>query len=161
MQVVAYKLGPADKLDRFRCVRDDGSHSECVMPRQGILPHDLIHYVVESRLTFDAAFLGMVASGAELAYAMQQSHETVDPSRYAQAGQAESMVEALQTQLWEGAFDQAAFHEGLRGACDMRGVPLPDLSTLDIEHDLFRRAIELHGEWSALPFHSSMTLRFD
>lgn len=160
MQVVAHKLGPADKLDRFRCVRRDGSQTECAMPRQGILPHDLIHYVVETRLGFEAAFLGMVAAGAELAFAMQQSHELGDPGRLAQAGQAESLVEALQTQLWAGAFDPAAFDEGLSGACTMRGVPLPDLSGMDVEQALFRAAIDLNRDWAALPFHAPMTLEF-
>ena len=160
MQVVAHKLGPADKLDRFICVRRDGSQTECAMPRQGILPHDLIHYLVETRLSLDAAFLGMVAAGAELAFAMQQSHELADTDRLAQAGQAESVVEALQTQLWAGAFDPAAFDDGLRGACAMRGVPVPDLSGVDVEQGLFQAALNLNRDWAALPFHAPMTLEF-
>ena len=31
-------------------MRRDGSTTGCAMPRQGILPHDLVHYVVESTL---------------------------------------------------------------------------------------------------------------
>ena len=50
MKLIAEKKGPRDKADLLRFVRRDGSTSQCALPRQGTLPHDLIHYVVESRL---------------------------------------------------------------------------------------------------------------
>ena len=51
MHLLAEKLGKTDKLDRLRYRRADGSETACPMPRQGTLPHDLVHYIVESRLS--------------------------------------------------------------------------------------------------------------
>lgn len=48
MRLIATRQGRADRYDQLRCVRRDGSTTGCAMPRQGILPHDLVHYVVES-----------------------------------------------------------------------------------------------------------------
>jgi hypothetical protein len=58
MKLIAERLGRNDKLDRLRCIRRDGSETATSMPRQGILPHDLVHYVVESGLGWRHGFLG-------------------------------------------------------------------------------------------------------
>jgi hypothetical protein len=76
MKLIATKQGKSDKYDTLRCVRLDGTETSVQMPRQGILPHDLIHYVVEHTLGYQNGFLGTVAQGAEIGFAMQQSHDT-------------------------------------------------------------------------------------
>ena len=50
MKLIAEKLGKTDKLDRLRYERDNGSSTETAMPRQGILPHDLIQDRKSTRL---------------------------------------------------------------------------------------------------------------
>ncbi len=55
MKLIAEKLGKTGKLDRLRYMRADGSATETMMPRQGILPHDLVHYVVETQLRLSKA----------------------------------------------------------------------------------------------------------
>lgn len=87
------------------------------MPRQGILPHDLIHAVVESALGFSDGFIGLVAKGADIAPLAKDFHAYIDPLHRAQAAQAESVVEALQSQLWSGRFDLEAFRYGVRVTC--------------------------------------------
>jgi len=160
MQLVAHKLGPQSKHDRLRCVREDGSQTACELPRQGILPHDLIHALVESRLGLRDGFLGLVARGADIAFSAQAFSEYIDPARHAEVAVAESVVEGLQAQLWSGAFDAAAFRDGVAGACAMRGVAAPDLAMLDARTELFEAARVLGERWHALPAGGEWRWRF-
>jgi hypothetical protein len=160
MKILAKKMGKSDRHDRICCIRADGSVTEALMPRQGIAPHDLLHYLVETRMAFVDGFLGMMAKGADISFVMQQSHDMADGSNFVQAAQAEAMVESLQAQLWSGVFDGDAFHSGLEAACLMRGVPPPEWVTVDIENELFQSATRLSEQWVAQPFHSEMTLVF-
>ncbi len=157
MRLIAEKLGKNDKLDRLRYVRADGSETACPMPRQGILPHDLVHYVVESRLVDIKGFTSLVAAGAAAQFAMEQAHAPSGSQGQAEAIQIEAIVEALQTQLWSGRFDEADFAEGIRGACGARATaPCP----VDCGAALFGEAQALHARWTALPFHASLSLDF-
>jgi hypothetical protein len=160
VQLIATRLGPAQRHDHLRCVRADGSATEVAMPRQGALPHDLIHAVVESALGFSDGFIGLVAKGADIAFAAQEFHAYVDPDRHVQVAQAESVVEALQAQLWTGAFDAEAFVYGVETACAMRGVAAPDFSGCDPRRRLFDPVLSLGRAWNALPAHAHWTLAF-
>ena len=52
MKILAKKMGKSDRHDRICCIRADGSVTEALMPRQGMAPHDLLHYLVETRMAF-------------------------------------------------------------------------------------------------------------
>lgn len=158
MKIIAAKLASNDKYDRLRCIRLDGSETGTMMPRQGVLPHDLIHYVVETTLGYDHAFLGIVAKGADISFAMEQAHDIGNQAVSDQATQAEGIVESLQAQIWSGKFDIAMFRAGLEGACDMRSRPQPDLSAIDVRTELYDAVIALAERWQQLPFHASMEL---
>ena len=160
MRMIATKAGPSDKYDLLRCVREDGSETAVPMPRQGTLPHDLVHAVVESALGFSDGFIGLVAKGADIAFLSRSFHEHIDPARHAQGAQAESAVESLQSQLWSGQFDEEAFRYGLETACAMRGVPAPDLAGCDLRGAMFDRVRALDAEWQAVPWHREWQLRF-
>jgi len=160
MRLIAHKLGDSGRNDRLRCVRADGTACEVAMPRQRILPHDLIHAVVESRLKFSDGFIGLVAKGADIHFAAQEFHRFVDPARHAQVAQSESLVESLQTQLWAGEFDDAAFRYGLETTCAMRGVAMPDLSRIDAETELFDVVARLGDEWSRVPANGTWELDY-
>jgi hypothetical protein len=158
MQLIATRGSATDRYDHLRVVRADGSACDVAMPRQGALPHDLVHALVETAMGFSDGFLGLVAKGADIAFAEKNFHEYVDPVRHAQVAQAESLVEALQTQLWAGAFDADAFAYGVETACAMRGVAVPDLARCDAA--LFERAVALGRAWNALPNRAQWTLAF-
>jgi len=160
MRLIAEKRAKNDKLDRLRYVRADGSETVSPMPRQGILPHDLVHYLVESALQFRHGFLGLVADGADAAFVMQVAHDKANAAVETEAVQAEAVVEALQSQLWNGAFDPAMFEEGVRGACEARGKPAIDLRAIDPRRDLFDRALELDARWKAIGWFSQLELEF-
>ncbi|MBF6025043.1 hypothetical protein IU514_13510 [Lysobacter niastensis] len=159
MKLIAEKLGKSDKLDRLRFVRADGSETRCPMPRQGTLPHDLVHYVVESALPLKHGFLGLVAAGSEASFIMQAVHDPANPALETEAVQAEAIVEALQTQLWGGTFDRASFLEAVQLATISRDKPVFEFVGLDPEA-LYSRALCLMEQWSQVPFHQSMELAF-
>ncbi|MFB9245971.1 hypothetical protein IV454_17945 [Massilia antarctica] len=160
MQLIAEKLGKSDKLDRLRYVRDDGSSTQTAMPRQGILPHDLVHYVVESTLGLRNGFTGLVARGAEASFAMEMAHDPAGKQVETEAIQVEAVVEALQSQLWSGQFDDADFAEAVRVACLGRERAPFDLAGIDAERLLYQGALELTTRWMAVPFHGTLTLTF-
>ncbi|MCY0916362.1 hypothetical protein [Massilia antarctica] len=160
MQLIAEKLGKSDKLDRLRYLRDDGSSTETAMPRQGILPHDLVHYVVESALGLRNGFTGLVARGAQASFAMEMAHDPAGKQVETEAIQVEAVVEALQTQLWSGQFGNADFAEAVRTACLGRERAPFDLAGIDAERLLYQGALELSARWMAVPFHRTLTLSF-
>jgi len=158
MKLVAHKRPASEKLDRLEYVRDDGTRSAIDMPRQGILPHDLIHYVVEQGFALRDGFLSLVAAGGDARYVMEMAHDAGNRDRAARAVQAEALVEALQTQLWAGAFDREAFEYGVQTASSARGVAVP---TLDRDAgQLFDRARELAERWAQVPPHGTLVLEF-
>lgn len=158
MRVIAIKNSNADKYDQLRFVRDDGSSSTIDMPRQGILPHDLIHYVVESQLPFQFGFLRQVASGADAGFVMEEIHDATNPSVSVEAVQVEAIVEALQTQLWSGVFDQEMFLYAVEMACSARATVAPAWESASVKSLLFQRALELAREWQAVPVSSALEL---
>lgn len=160
MQLIASKQGKHDKYDQLRCVRSDGSTTSTMMPRQGVLPHDLIHYVVETALAYRHGFLGMVAAGADISYAMEQSHSYANPALAQQATHAEAIVESLQAQLWSGAFDRAMFDAGLESACAMRGCAAPVLGDAGAGQALYDAALLMAQRWQQLAYCSALELEF-
>jgi len=163
MQLIAEKKSQSDKYDRLRFVRADGSSTECQMPRQGILPHDLVHYVVESALPLQHGFLSQLARGAEAQFVMEAVHDPANKDVETEAVQAEAIVEGLQSQLWSGAFDRDYFMDGAATACTARGKTPFDFSRVaaDLPEMLFQRAQELNRRWLAVPFYGSLELSFE
>jgi hypothetical protein len=159
MKLVAEKLGKSDRLDRLRFIRGDGSETHCPMPRQGTLPHDLVHYIVESALPLKHGFLSLVAAGSDAGFVMQAVHDPANLAVEAQAVQAEAIVEALQTQLWGGAFERDSFLEAVRLATIARNKPTFEFSDVDPQ-TLYEQALALLQQWSQVPFHQSMELTF-
>lgn len=160
MHLIAEKLDKNARLDRLRYVRADGSETSCHMPRQGTLPHDLIHYVIESQLDLRDGFTGIVAQGATAAFGMELAHGLSGKMAGTEAVQVEAMVEALQTQLWSGQFDMDDFLEGVRTACLARNQPTFDFSGINVRSLLFDEAVRLLAAWTSVPFHGSLTLEF-
>ena len=159
MKLIALKLEQGGKYDRLKVVRDDGSETFCDMPRQGVLPHDLVHAVVESRLQLQDGFLGLVSKGADIAFAEKNFRDYIDPVRHFEVAQAESVVEGLQTQLWAGEFDLDAFLAGVSGACAMRQVAVPVMSESD-GYLMFMQSVKLNTQWQQIPAKAEFVLEF-
>lgn len=164
MKLIAEKRSPRERHDQLRFVRADGSGAACMMPRQGILPHDLLHYVVESALGCRHGFLGLVAAGAQPAFAMDvgaddDSAKPGEPDAIrSEAARVEALVEAMQAQLWAGVTDDmVAFRLGVEGACASRGCAPPALDDAVIT-GLFEAAAALAERWNAVPPHGVLEL---
>jgi hypothetical protein len=162
MKLIAEKRSRTDKYDVLRFLRDDGSSTEAAMPRQGILPHDLVHYVVESALPLRHGFLSQLARGADAQFVMEAVHDAANLDVEAGAVQAEAIVEGLQAQLWSGAFDQEGFLAGAASACTARGKQPFDFAGLgvDLEAALYDRALALNQSWQATPYYGTLVLEF-
>jgi hypothetical protein len=160
MKLVAQKTGKSDKRDKLRYLRSDGTRAEIDMPRQGILPHDLVHFVVESNVRVSPGFTGLVARGAEPDFAMTQTHDTANREIGSAAIQVEAIVEALQTQLWSGAFEFDDFSAGIASACAARAAPAYRFTDAADARSLYQKALELFATWQALPYHQSLELDF-
>ena len=127
------KNAPAAPADTLGCVRPDGTMTQGDLPRQGILPHDAFHFVVESTLGWRDAFFGQVARGATLDQTTAKLHDAkIDWVKNAQALQSEALVECLQANQWGGASDPATFAATLIAACRRRGVPPPDIDAEEL-----------------------------
>jgi hypothetical protein len=154
------KQAPDAKTDTLSCVRPDGSSTTGDMPRQGILPHDAFHFVVELTLGWHDAFFGTIARGASLDHATAKVHgQNAAWQRMTQALQSESLIECLQAEQWGGAADPATFAETLVITCRRRGVPPPDITPEELTR--VRAALRDFGAaWRPLPPGSSLERRF-
>lgn len=158
---VRFTKGPvAAKADRLTCEREDGTSTTGGMPRQGILPHDAIHYVVESTLGWRDAFFGRVARGLALEPAARNAPGApVDWATAPEALQSESLVECLQAEQWGGAADPETFLATLAVTCSRRGVAPPALTSDDLRR--VRQALrEFGAAWRPLPAGGTLERTF-
>jgi len=103
--------------DVLLITRPDGSSQTLVCPKQGIIPHEMVHYAVESVLNRNG-FLAKVVQGEVPGYTMSPSDE---------AESVERLVEAMQADGWSGwTTDPAAILDMYAVSCDARASkPLP------------------------------------
>src|SRR5690606_12019463 len=109
--LVRFTKGPvASRTDTLDCVRPDGSRTTATMARQGILPHEAIHFVVESTLRWHDAMFGELARGGTVEAINARLHGGQQQwTRNTQARQAESLVECLEAEQWGGPSDPLSF----------------------------------------------------
>jgi hypothetical protein len=145
MKLRAIKGKLTDRRDRLRYCRSDGSSIEIDLPRQGILPHDLVHCVLEAGFGLRGGFMARVADGASPEF--QSSKAMLSTP---ELSIAESMVEAMQTQLAQGSLDFEAFVYGVTTACRARGIDgIPPLDP-DLTAQIFADCQALNARWRAL-----------
>jgi len=101
------------KADEVEFVDAGKTLTKIMNPSQGILPHDLIHALVESILNV-RGFTDLIFEGQQPSYAMKADGE---------AWLAESMVESIQGMLWSGQLDYNQFNDWIRTICESRKVP--------------------------------------
>ncbi len=150
--------------DILFCRRADGSTtwSELVEGSAHpfvVVPHDLVHFVVETELRLERAFFGFVASGLDL-------HVSLDASRKlamrleVEVLRAEAAAAALFADLVHGPFDQATRIEKLEDAC--AGWRVLPFEITDAAWEAMRARLEtLAAAWRELPRGESLVLSFD
>lgn len=160
MKLIAEKRSSSDRYDVLRMVRNNGSCTETLMPRQAVLPHDLLHYVVESALPLRHGFLSQLALGHEAEQLKRAVRDPATGTVAPEAVQTEAIVEQLQRQLSAGRFDLASFLDSAAQACAVRAQPPFDFSPYDVQSCLYERALALHRQWSTAPYFSTLSLEF-
>jgi len=147
--ILAFTKG-AGKSDALLVTRADGAVERVVCPKQGIVPHDMVHYVVEERLVA-RGFLGRIASGETAAFTMAAE---------ADSDGVERLVEVIKGDAWSGGTAPADEVLNLyRVTCAARDCPMLAVDTATIEA-IRGRLVELASEWNALPVGVTMTLHF-
>ncbi|MBS0214101.1 MAG: hypothetical protein JSR26_13145 [Proteobacteria bacterium] len=128
------------KYDQMLIHRGDSVEAvDC--PKQRIIPHDMVHYAVESTLQ-KRGFLGRVRDGENANYTMCPKPESDGVER---------LVEVFQGDAWSGGTSSPADMLGLyQVTCSARKCsPLP-VSSADILA-VRQRIAELEQQWQALP----------
>jgi hypothetical protein len=115
-----------------------------------VLPHDLVHYVVESELGLAFGFWGLVSAGAKLQSV--QEYGARDPRRIPH--QDDPLVAAHVDDLLTAEGFVAAFSSGLPGTGSE-----PDLEPDRIER-IGSRIAELNQRWQATPAGEMLRLRW-
>lgn len=146
MQLLFTK-GPR-KHDRMDVVRDGVAAESIDCPKQGIIPHDMVHYAVESTL-HKRGFLGRVASGEAASFRMEAEPESDGVER---------LVEVLQADGWSGwGGAPMDILDLYRVTCTARACAPLAIAAADIMA-VRRRLLELTTQWQSLPVGQSLTL---
>lgn len=135
------------KYDQMLIHRGDSVEAvDC--PKQRIIPHDMVHYAVESTLQ-KRGFLGRIRDGEGVGYKMG-----ADP----ESDGIERLVEVFQADAWSGGTSSPADVLGLyQVTCSARKCPPLPVSSADI---LAVRLLisELEQQWQALPLGQAFSL---
>ena len=135
------------KMDRMVIHRDGGTEAvDC--PKQGIIPHDMVHFAVESTL-LRRGFLSRVRDGEAAIFRMTPE---------AESDGVERLVEVIQGDAWSGGNGAAADLLDLyRVTC--RARECPPLPVADDDIHAIRRCVDaLDAQWQALPVGQSLDL---
>jgi len=145
MRLIFTKLG--GKHDELRIERGGQAPQTLACPKQGIIPHDMVHYAVETSLSH-RGFLGLVADGQAATYATAGgvSEESI-----------ERLVEVFQAEMWGGRVATEAFLVTYEEACGARGHAAVPVSAGEVEA-IRARLDQLTADWSAVPTNGSLTL---
>ena len=137
------------KYDRLDIVAADGPRPPIDCPKQGIIPHDMVHWAVES-IAEAAGFLHLVADGGEGGF------RTGIEDRTAQS--VERLVEMFQGEGWsQTVLPDDEFIALYATTCDERGdTPLPITGTL--LSAIRARMAEVSAQWASVPVGGKMVL---
>ena len=142
-----FTKGPG-KVDTLDIQRHDGSSERIQCPKQGIIPHDMVHYAVEHTLSA-RGFLNRVKEGEGAGFRMAPE---------AHSDSIERLVEALQGDAWSGGTStEAEVLEIYRVTCAARECPVLPLSEAELA--LVRLSIQrLTHRWAQVPVHGTLSL---
>jgi len=136
------------KYDRMSILRDDGTRQEVDCPKQRIIPHEMVHFAVESTLR-KRGFMTRIKDGEAADMRMAAT---------AESDGVERLVEVFQGDAWSGGSTPIAEMLDLYAVtCRERACPPLAVSSDDIAA-VRSRIEQLDRQWQALAVGSSMTL---
>jgi hypothetical protein len=139
------------KHDRMDVVRDGVVAEGIDCPKQGIIPHDMVHYAVESML-HKRGFVVRVLYGEAASFQMQGESESDGVER---------LVEVFQADGWSGWNSAPAEMLDLyRVTCAAH-----QCEPLTVQHDdietVRARILELTAQWQSVSVGKSLALQLD
>lgn len=137
------------KHDRLDLVRADGSVERIDCPKQGIIPHDMVHYAVESVLGA-RGFMRAAVAGEASGYA---------PMAETEAEAIERLVETMQADAWGAPGSAEDLADLYRVTCDARKHDAIPVMPADIEA-IRDEITRLQLLWDEVPVGGTMELRF-
>ena len=127
-----------EREDEIEAVRADGSSVRTSFPHKGPIPHDAVHFYVESSLSIRDGFWGMIAAGRhpeevqEIAKAgghASAKRGTVPQTSIVRLVQAERVVECFEADLWSGSCTSAdTIRDAVAAGCAQSSVPQIEIS---------------------------------
>lgn len=144
-----FTKGPA-KYDRLEIVRVAGAMEIIDCPKQGIIPHDMVHYGVELWLQ-KRGFIGRVFDGEAASFQMQAEPESDGVER---------LVEVFQGDGWSGYQSSAEEMIALyHVTCQARACPPLAVNASDIE-EIRRELRNLTARWQDVAVGAALVLEF-
>lgn len=148
-----------DKEDQLEMERADGTRASTRFPHKGPIPHDFVHYAVESELGIDRGFWGLVDAGhhpeeiqeiAKAAGHASAKRAEVPAADFVPAIQAERIVEAFEADHWSGGQgDPAGVAYMAEAGCEQSLVAPIALEEAAVER-IRARIADFSARWSAL-----------
>lgn len=136
------------KFDRMTVRRADGSEEHIDCPKQRIIPHDMVHFAVESTL-HRRGFMARVRDGEAASFGMQAE---------AESDGVERLVEVFQGDAWSGGGTPLQEMIDLyQVTCRERACPPLPVTVEDMQA-VRERIEQLERQWQALPVGGSLTL---
>lgn len=136
------------KTDLMEVIRADGTIERIDCPKQGIIPHDMVHFAVEDTLNI-RGFIGRVAQGEAADFRMASE---------AESDGVERLVEVMQGDGWSGGATPAAEMIDLyRVTCEARACPMLPVGEADIGA-VRERIAALMQAWATVPVGGALEL---
>lgn len=158
-----------ETADSIETLRGDGSVVRTRFPHKGPIPHDAVHFFVESGLGIRDAFWGLVEAGkhpeevqdlAKAAGHASASRATAPDPHFVPVIQAERIVECFEADLWGGGSGPDMIRAMVRGGCEQSLVP--DFPLSDGAIEAVRKSVrEFRETWEALPSGGTCVLHWD
>lgn len=137
------------KYDRMDVVRDSVVLGTIQCPKQGIIPHDMVHYAVENTL-HKRGFISRTLEGEEVSFTMEAEPESEGVER---------LVEVFQADGWAGwKTEPAEMLDMYEVTCKARESEPLEVDAADVLA-VRARILELTAQWEAVAVGQSLTLQ--
>lgn len=136
------------KFDELTVTRVDGTRETIACPKQGIIPHDMVHYAVESVLAA-RGFLTLVAQGESAGFGTTGGDDEEAIER---------LVEVFQAEMWGGQVAAPDLIAAYEHACAARAHAVLAITASDVGA-IRERLATLTRQWEKLPTNGALSIR--
>lgn len=134
-----------------RCRRSDGSCEEWESPDGVAIPHDLVHWIVETKLGLTESFYGNIAAGQDHYSVNELAHNDTE------LASTELLVLLIQNEIATRDGVLHADPEAIRG---MYGLRYPEFCGDDARQAIIDAVDAESAEWAALKVGDTVTRTF-